>query len=140
MRKILLLLLLFSGLNSYSQEYKDTTFSVREFTCTCKYTFNDDFKGIFYRSEQPAYYPGGENEWEKFVKNNLDKSLKGKHKVEVRFQVDKSGNLSEFEIMTRSPAQKYQEIIRLLKLSGKWFPAIQNGYCVKSYHTLTFEL
>ena len=104
------------------------------------YNYNDNFKGIFYRSEQPARYPGGEREWKKFVKKNLDKSFKGEDKVEVQFQVDRNGDLSEFELMTWSPAQKYQEAVRILKLSGKWFPAIQNGYCVKAYFRQTFEL
>jgi hypothetical protein len=140
MRISFLLISLLMGLQSYSQDFKDTTFSVGEFTCTCKYNNNDDFKGIFYRSEKPAYYPGGEREWKKFVKKNIDKGFKGKDKVEVQFQVDRNCDLSEFELMTRSPAQKYQEIVRVLKLSGKWFPAIQNGYCVKSYVRLTFNL
>jgi len=91
-------------------------------------------------SEQPAHYPDGEEEWKKFVKKNLDKGFKGKEEVEVRFQVDKDGNLSAFELMTRSPAQKYQEIVRVLKLSGRWMPSVQNGYCVKSVVRLTFDL
>ena len=141
MRKSFLLLFLLTGLHTYSQDYKDTTFSVRGFSCSCKYNFNvEDDNKIFDRSEKPAHYRGGDEEWKKFVKKNLDKGFKGKDKVEVRFQVDKNGDLSEFELMTRSPAQKYQEIVRILKLSGKWFPSVQNGYCVKSYVRLTFEL
>ena len=120
---------------------KDTTFSVRGYTCNCKYNFNEeDDIGIFDLNEKPAHYPGGDEEWKKYVKKNLDKGFKGKDKVELRFQVDKNGNLSEFELMTRSPAQKYQEIVRVLKLCGKWFPSVQDGYCVKSYVRLTFEL
>lgn len=126
---------------SYCQEYKDTTFSVREFTCSCKYNFNsgDDNK-IFDRSEKTAHYPGGEDEWKKFVKKNMDKGFKGKHEVEVRFLVDKNGDLSSFLLMNKSPNQKYEEVLRLLKSSGKWFPSVQNGFCVKSYVRLNFEL
>lgn len=141
MRKLFFLLSLIISLHTYSQDYKDTAFSVRGFTCQCKYNTNmEDDNKIFDRSEQPAYYPGGENEWKNFVKKNLDKDFKGKDKVEVRFQVDKNGDLSGFELMTRSPAQKYGEVVRVLKLSGKWFPSVQNGYCVKAYTRLTFEL
>lgn len=138
--KFFFLLLLLSNLHCFSQEFKDTTFSVREFTCTCKYkTDSLESKGIFDKSEYPAYYPGGENKWKNFVKKNLDNSIKGKHKVEVRFEVDRNGNLSAFEIMNRAPAQKFKEAVRILKLSGKWFPAIQNGYCVKAWVSMEFD-
>lgn len=141
MRKILFLLSLLIGVHSYSQEFKDTTFSVREFTCQCKFNLNalDDNK-IFDRSEKPAYYPGGEEDWEKFVKRNLDKKFKGKDKVEVRFEVEKNGELSNFLLLNRSPNQKFEEVVRVIKLSGRWFPSIQNGFCVKSYVRLSFEL
>jgi hypothetical protein len=141
MRKLFFLLSLLTGLHTYSQNYKDTTFLVRGFNCSCKYNSNiEEDNKIFDRSGKPAYYPGGEDKWKKFVKENLDKVFKRNEKVEVRFLVDKNGDLSEFELMTRSPAQKYQEIVRVLKLSGKWFPSVQNGYCVKSYLRLMLEL
>jgi hypothetical protein len=141
MRILLILLSSFIGLNACTQEFKDTTYSVRKFTCSCKYNFNllDD-NGIFDRSAKSAAYPGGDEEWKKFIKKNLDKSLKGKDKVEVKFQVDKNGDLSLFEIMSKSPAQKYEEIVRVLKLSGKWFPSVQEGFCVRSFVRLVIEL
>jgi hypothetical protein len=141
MRKLFSLLFLSINFFSYSQEYKDTTFSVREFTCQCKYNLNiaDDNK-IFDRSEKPALFPGGEEGWEKFVKKNMEKGFKGKHVVEVRFQVDKNGDFSAFLLMNKSPNQKYEEVLRVIKSSGKWFPSVQNGYCVKSYVRLSFEL
>ncbi len=141
MRKIFFLLSLLIGIHSYSQEFKDTTFSVRELTCSCKYNFkSEDDNKIFDRSEKAAHYPGGEDEWKKFVKKNMDKGFKGNHPVEVRFEVDKNGDLSNFLLLNKAPNQKYEEVVRLLKSSGKWFPSVQNGYCVKSYVRLSFEL
>ncbi len=141
MRKLFFLLFLLIRLQTYSQEYKDTSYSVRGFTCQCKYNINitDDTK-IFDRTEQPAYYPGGEEEWKKFVKRNIDKGFKGKHTVQVRFQIDKNGDLSSFVLLNKAPNQKYEEVLRVLKLSGRWFPSLQNGFCVKAYVRLTFEL
>ncbi|HQW44542.1 MAG TPA: hypothetical protein PLX74_10200 [Chitinophagaceae bacterium] len=141
MRQLFLLFSLFLSLHSYSQEFTDTTFSLRGFTCECKYNLNiaDDNK-IFDRSEKPAHYPGGQEEWKKFVKKNMDKGFKGNHPVEVRFEVDKNGDLSAFLLLNKAPNQKYEEVLRLLKSSGKWFPSIQKGYCVKSYVRLSFEL
>lgn len=141
MRKIFFLLSLLIGIDSYSQEFKDTTFSIRGFTCQCKYNFNsEDDNKIFDRSEKVAYYPGGEEDWKKFVKKNLDTKFKGKDNVELRFQVDKNGDLSNFLLLNKAPNQKYEEVLRLLKSCGKWFPSVQNGYCVKSYVRLSFEL
>jgi hypothetical protein len=141
MRKLFLFLSLLIGIHTYSQQFKDTTFSVRGFTCQCKYNFNseDDYK-IFDRSEKPAFYPGGDEDWKKFVKKNMDTKFKGKDNVEIRFQVDKNGDLSNFLLLNKAPNQKYEEVMRLIKSSGKWFPSVQNGYCVKSYVRLTFEL
>jgi len=142
MRKLFLFFSLFSiAFTACSQEFKDTTFSVRSFTCQCKYNINpEDDNKIFDRNAVPAYYPGGEEEWNKFVKKNMDKGFKGKHIVEVRFQVSKNGDLENFLLLNKAPNQKYEEVLRVLKLSGKWFPSIQNGYCVKSYLRLSFEL
>ena len=135
------MLALLIGIDSYSQEFKDTTFSVREFTCSCKYNFKvEDDNKIFDRAEKVAHYPGGEEEWKKFVKKNIDKSVKGKHPVEIRLEVDRNGDLSTFLLLNKAPNQKYEEVLRLLKSSGKWFPCVQNGYCVKSYVRLSFEL
>ncbi len=141
MRRLILLCWLFSSLHTYAQAYKDTVFSVREATCSCKYNLDsEDDKGIFDLNEKLAHYPGGHDEWKKFLKKNLDKSFKGKHEVELRFQVDKNGDLSAYELMSRSPAQKYQEIVRVLKISGKWFPSVQKGFCVSSVVTIRVEL
>ena len=117
MRKLFLLLSLFLSLYTYSQEFTDTTFSVRGFTCQCKFNFNIEF-----------------------VKKNMDKGFKGNHPVEVRFEVNKNGDLSAFLLLNKAPNQKYEEVLRLLKSSGKWFPSVQKGFCVKSYVRLSFEL
>lgn len=141
MSKLCLLIGLFMISGVHAQEFKDTSFSVRDFTCSCKYNFNmRDDNSLFDRSGKSAYYPGGEDEWKKFVKKNMDKGFKGKDDVEVRFQVDKNGDLSLFVLMNKAPNQKYEEVLRLLKSSGKWFPSVQNGFCVKSYVRLSFKL
>lgn len=135
------MLSLLIGIDSYSQEFKDTTFSIQGFTCQCKYNINiDDDNKIFDRAEKSAYFPGGEEDWKKFVKKNMDTKFKGKDNVELRFQVDKNGDLSNFLLLNKAPNQKYEEVLRLLKSSGKWVPSVQNGFCVKSYVRLSFEL
>lgn len=130
-----------ASLDLAAQNFKDTVFVVGSYSCACRYNLNaEDDKGIFDLHEKPAQYPGGDEVWKKFVKKNLDKSLKGKDKVEVRFEIDKNGDLSNFEIMTSSPAQKFNEVVRLLKSSGKWFPSVQKGFCLGSTKSVTLEL
>ena len=55
----------------------------------------------------------------------MDKGFKGNHPVEVRFEVNKNGDLSAFLLLNKAPNQKYEEVLRLLKSSGKWFPSVQ---------------
>ncbi|MGB3007835.1 MAG: hypothetical protein WBC06_15075 [Chitinophagaceae bacterium] len=141
MRKLFFLLSLVISFHTYSQNYFDTTFSVRGYVCSCKYTTNiEEDNKLFDRSEVSAYYPGGEKEWEKYLKKNLNNDFKGKkNEFSVQFVISKDGYLSDFRLLDRAVNQKYEEAIRVLKLSGKWFPAIQNGYCVKSYYRITFK-
>ncbi|MBK6937907.1 MAG: hypothetical protein IPH18_14265 [Chitinophagaceae bacterium] len=134
-------LFLFIALRVSSQEYTDTIFTVRDNICSCKYSKQDgDDNKIFDRSEQPARYPGGEEEWNKFLKKNLYSDFTGKkHEFTVHFMVNKNGMLSDFRLLDRTVVQKFDEAVRVLKLSGPWFPAIQHGYCVKAYYRQTFR-
>ena len=144
MRQLLLPILFLLSFEASSQETKDTIFTVRGFNCSCKY--NIDASGdnrIFSRTQSPAYYPGGEESWRKFLKKNLSDDYKGRHELQVRFLVDKNGDMSDFVLLNfnnQIPPEKFDEVVRVLKLSGKWFPSIQGGYCIKSYVRLVIPL
>lgn len=141
MRKVFFLICLSGSLRAASQDFRDTVFTVRGETCSCKYNMNpEDDNRIFDHEAAPARYPGGEDAWTKYVKKNLDKGWKGKDKVEVRFQVDRNGDISSFVLMNKAPNQKYAEVLRVIRESGKWFPSVQKGFCVKSFVWLSFEL
>lgn len=141
MKKIFLQLIILFSLTCSAQSYKDTTFSVREYSCNCKYNLiEQDDNGLFDLHGRDASYPGGAEEWKKFLKKNIDKGFKGKHMVEVKFTVDKNGDLSGFTVLNNTAAQKYEEVLRVLKLSGKWFPSLQKGFCVKSVVVIKAEL
>lgn len=141
LRQIFIFPAIFFSVSCTAQQTKDTAFIQGSFSCTCKYNLDEkDDNGIFDRNAIEAQYPGGPDEWKKFVKKNIDKSFKGKHTVEIKFTVDKNGDLSGFTVLNNTPAQKYEEVIRVLKLSGKWFPSVQKGYCVKSVVIIRVEL
>ena len=141
MKKLFFLFSLLVCLHTYSQESKDTTFSVRGFTCSCRYSLNiNEENKLFDRSEEGAYYPGREKEWKKFLKKNLNADFAGKkHEFRVQFVISKDGDLSDFMLLDRAVNQKYEEAVKVLKQSGKWFPAIQNGRCVTAYYRVLFE-
>jgi TonB family protein len=80
--------------------------------------------------EKPAEFPGGEKEWTKFLQKNLrypndafKKEIKGV--VRVQFIVDTDGSVKESTILTSPDKSLSNEVLRLMKQSPKWLPAIQ---------------
>jgi len=89
--------------------------------------------------EKEAEFPGGLNAWLRFLGHNLhypDDAVNNERQgvVQVRFIVDKDGNVSDVEAI--SGPTEYglrEEAVRVIKKSGKWTPALQNGRYVKTY-------
>jgi protein TonB len=100
---------------------------------------DDDGNTIFTKVEVDASYPGGMPAWARFLHKNLnfpqdalEKDIQGA--VMVQFIVDKEGNVSDIEIISGpTDGGLREEAIRVIRKSGKWTPAIQNGRVVKSY-------
>lgn len=98
---------------------------------------NDD--GIFTVVEIESSYPGGMPAWARFLHKNfnypedaMEKGIQGP--VLVQFIVDKEGNVSDIEVVSGpTDGGLREEAIRVIRKSGKWTPAIQNGRVVKSY-------
>ncbi len=93
--------------------------------------------GIPIHVEIESEYPGGLTAWKRFLDRNLryptgavDQGIEGF--VTVQFVVDKEGNVSNVEAVS-GPQELRGEAVRVIKKSGKWTPAIQNGHRVKSY-------
>ena len=81
-------------------------------------------------------YPGGIENWRRFLLKNFhpDKAIEEGigGTVVVKFVVDKEGNVSDVEAIS-GPEPLRLEAVRVIKKSGKWSPAMQNGRMVKSY-------
>jgi protein TonB len=93
--------------------------------------------GIFRKVEVESEYPGGGPAWQRYLNRNLrypqeaiDNEIQGA--VVVQFIVDKEGNVSDVEAVS-GPEELRAEAVRVIKKSGQWTPAIQNGRKVKSY-------
>jgi len=98
---------------------------------------DDDKDVIWNKVEIPSEYPGGTAAWQRFLNKNLrfsqeaiDNEIQGA--VVVQFIVDQEGNVSNVEAIS-GPEELRAEAVRVIKKSGQWTPAIQNGRKVKSY-------
>jgi periplasmic protein TonB len=93
--------------------------------------------GIWRSVEIEASYPGGMEAWKRFLLKNfrcpeqaITEETGGT--VIVEFVVDKEGNVSNVQAIS-GPEKLRQEAVRVIKKSGKWDVAIQNGRKVNSY-------
>lgn len=92
---------------------------------------------IFRKVEIESSFPGGPNAWQRFLIKTLRYpepaiTLFIQGTVVIRFVVDKEGAISNVEAIS-GPEELRAEAMRVIKKSGKWNPAIQNGRQVKSY-------
>lgn len=101
---------------------------------------------VFTKVEVDAKYPGN---WVNFLTRNLDAQVPvdngaspGNYTVIVQFIVDVAGNVSDVKALTSVGYGMEQEAIRVIKKSGKWTPAIQNGREVKAFRKqpITFQV
>jgi protein TonB len=98
-----------------------------------------DYGAIFMKVEKESEYPGGPANWARFLNKNLannypqdaiDNEIEGK--VEIQFIVDSFGVVSNVEAVA-GPKELWDAAIKVIKKSGRWDPALQNGRHVKSY-------
>ncbi len=93
---------------------------------------------IFTKVEIDAAYPGN---WNAFIKRNLDGKVgisnnapHGSYTTTVQFIVDREGNVTEVKTIGKKAGYGMdEEAVRVIKKSGKWKPAIQNGREVVAY-------
>ena len=105
-----------------------------------KKTYDSNGESVFTKVEVDASFPGGMGAWTRFLANNLESTLPGEnganpgvYTVMVRFIVNKDGSVSDVQAETNHGYGMEQEAIRVIKKSGRWTPAIQNGRNVTAY-------
>jgi hypothetical protein len=94
----------------------------------------------FERVEIEAEFPGGNAGWIAFLQKNLKADVPvnngapiGKYTVMVQFIVNKDGAVSNIKPLTSIGYGMEEEVVRILRKSGNWTPAVQNGRPVKAY-------
>jgi protein TonB len=97
----------------------------------------EDWDKTFTKVEIESDYPGGQAAWQRYLLKTLrypqeaqDNEIQGT--VVVQFIVDKAGAVSNVEAIA-GPPELREEAVRVIKKSGSWTPAVQNGRQVKSY-------
>ncbi|RYD88994.1 MAG: hypothetical protein EOP54_26360 [Sphingobacteriales bacterium] len=82
----------------------------------------------------PDIYPeflGGQKGLEGFLENNL-RPIKGlRERVYVQFMVEIDGSLSEIKILSGLDENANKEVVRVLKMSPKWKPAVKNKKAIR---------
>lgn len=90
--------------------------------------------------EVEADYPGGIEAWKKFLIKTLNSEVPGKNHspaglftVIAKFIVTKNGTVDSIAAETNNGFGIEEEVIRVIKKSGTWTPAMQNGKPVNAY-------
>lgn len=96
---------------------------------------------IFYMSEDPPQFPGGEKARNKYLRESIvypelekDSNIQGK--VVVNFIVEKDGSLSNIKILKSVSENIDKEAIRVIYNMPKWIPGKQRGKPVRVYVNL----
>ncbi|MBS1667189.1 MAG: TonB family protein [Bacteroidetes bacterium] len=101
-------------------------------------TNSNNAKAIFTKVEIEAEYPGGQAGWIKYLNTNfkypdeaINKEIQGT--VVSKFIIDTNGVVSNIQIIKSANKILDDETISVIKNSGHWIPAVQNGRKVISY-------
>ena len=110
-------------------------------------TANDD--KIFEAVDEEAYFPGKEDGWRSYLEQNLNPAAPvdngapaGTYTVYIQFVVDVDGKLSAIKPLTKHGYGMEAEVMRILRKSPPWVPAIQSGKPVRAYRKqpVTFQV
>jgi protein TonB len=94
---------------------------------------------IWTKTEIEASFPGGEEEWNKFMFKVLKKNIdaltdEGKSGTcRVRFIVDTTGKVSNVEALNMKDSVLARIVVDAIVNGPKWIPDQQNGRLVKAY-------
>lgn len=102
---------------------------------------------LSYPDEKESEFPGGTAGWLRYLTKKLvypERAINGNIQGQVRigFVVDKAGVVIDPYIAKSVEYSMDEEALKIVRNSGKWVPAFQNGHYVKSYklQPLNFRL
>ncbi|RYY27512.1 MAG: hypothetical protein EOP41_03790 [Sphingobacteriaceae bacterium] len=80
--------------------------------------------------------PGGGSAFNKYLHKNIKKPIGVQGRLIITFVVEQDGSLTEIKVLRGLSKEADEEAIRVLKLSPKWKPSIQNGKVLRSAYTM----
>lgn len=96
--------------------------------------------GAFTRVDVEASFVGGLSAWRKFLEKNLNANVPvdngapaGRYTIIVQFVVDKDGSVTDVKALTKEGYGMEAEVLRLMRVAGKWSPAMVGERPVKAY-------
>ena len=98
----------------------------------------EDYDKLFTKVEIESSFPGGDAAWQRYLLKNMSYPEEAQNneiqgQVVVQFIVDKEGNISDVQAVSGpTDGGLRDEAVRVIKKSGLWKPAVQNGRQVKS--------
>lgn len=104
---------------------------------------------IYEAVEEEAYFAGGESAWRNYLEQNLNPMVPiergaktGTYTVYIQFVVDLDGKISAITPLTKHGFGMEAEVMRILRKSPNWVPAIQAGKKVRAYRKqpVTFQI
>jgi len=91
---------------------------------------------VFTAVEQVPFFPGGVDAFMQFLAKNIqypeearDKNVQGR--VIISFIVETDGTLTNFKVVRSVGSGTDEEAVRVLAMSPKWSPGLQNGHKVR---------
>ncbi|MBK9485882.1 MAG: hypothetical protein IPO01_11975 [Chitinophagaceae bacterium] len=95
---------------------------------------------VFSRNQKEADFIGGENAWRDYLRRTLNANVpadnnapSGKYMVMVNFIVNENGIVTNIVPENNPGYGTVAEVIRVIKISGRWAPAIRYGRPIKAY-------
>jgi bla regulator protein blaR1 len=105
-------------------------------------------KGIVVELSSPSF-AGGRPAWQQFLQKNLNPNVpvdngagEGTYTVITQFMVSRNGRISDIKALTHLGHGMEEEVVRVMKLSPPWIPAMQDGRAVNVYtkQPVTFSI
>lgn len=119
-----------------SEDYKEG----KKIACHCFDETGKELDPSLCLREEEAYFPGHEKGWMNFLVNNLNSEVpakkrapEGAYTVIVQFVVDKDGAVKDITPLTHLGFGTEEEVVRILRKSPRWVPALQFGRNVRAY-------
>jgi hypothetical protein len=139
-----------AAINKYGDKGKNGVIEIvtkRNTTITLKYPqeiteakVQGDNNKVFTKVEVASYYAEGNDAWKKYLQYHLHPDIPvaegwkaGTYTIVVQFIIRTDGSVSDVTTTNYQGSKTAQHCIDLVKQSGKWVPAVQNGRPVNAY-------